>query len=326
MVLGLNGKKICPIGVDLGSGYLRMVQLGRNGEGLYLHYAALRPTPPEVEFRSPGWQHWAVDAVRTLAREENFKGKTVVSALPSDDLFIDPIKVPRTALDRLGEIIPSKLQKRLPFGVENALFQYVISESGEKTSPEGVDVLTMAVNREAVNRHLAIYEAAGMDVAKISIWPTAMITSFSQFFCRRSNEQTVIALLLNVGTNHTNVVITRGSNLLFARVISIGYTQLEQAQMVQRLLSEIDACVHYFEDTPAGMRIERLVFLAGSGASRTLCDRFAQLAQKMQVTAQVGDVTNAIEINQGPRCFIDRRNSRVDWSTSFGLSLEGMTH
>ncbi|MCI0498313.1 MAG: pilus assembly protein PilM [Planctomycetales bacterium] len=326
MVLGFNGKKICPIGVDLGSGYLRMVQLGKNGQGLCLQSAALRAVPKEIEFRSAAWQRWAVDAVRVLAQEENFKGKTIVTAMPSDDLFIDPIKVPRSALDRLHETIPGKLQKRLPFAVADALFQYVVSEAREKGSSEGVDVLAMAVNREAVNRHLAIYEAAGLDVAKISIWPTAMITSFSHFFCRRSNEQAIVALLLNVGTHHTNVVITRGTNLLFARVIAIGYVQLEQTPMMQRLLSEIDACVRYFEDSPAGLRIERLVFLAGAGASQTLCNRFAELAQKMQVVAQIGDVTSAIEMNQGPQCMIDRRNSRVDWATAFGLSLEGMTH
>ena len=33
-MFGMNGKKICPIGVDLGSGYLRIVQLGQNEQGL----------------------------------------------------------------------------------------------------------------------------------------------------------------------------------------------------------------------------------------------------------------------------------------------------
>ncbi|HOK94633.1 MAG TPA: pilus assembly protein PilM [Anaerohalosphaeraceae bacterium] len=325
MVLGFNSKKTCPIGVDMGSGYLRMVQIGRNGNGLYLHSATLRAVPADIEFRSPAWQHWAVDTVRSLMREGQFKGKEVITALPTDDLFIDPVKVPRTTVDRLDEVIPPKLQKRLPFPVNDALFQYIVAEPTERAPSDSADILTIAVNREAVNRHLAIYEAAGLEVSKIGIWPTAMITSFSKFFCRRSNEQNVIALLLTVGTSHSNVVITRGANLLFARAISIGYAQLEQTQMLQRLLSELDACVRYFEESFSGARIERLVFLAGSGASRTLCDRFAELARRMQIPAQVGDVTSAIEINQTPQCLIDRRNSRVDWATAFGLSLEGLS-
>lgn len=323
-MLGMNSKKICPIGVDLGSGYLRMVQLGKNGQGLFLHSAALRQKPDQIDFHTPAWQHWAIQAVREMARENGFKGKAVVTALPSDDLFIDPIKIPRSSLDRIDAVIPQKLQKRLPFPVENALFQHITIDTGEKNSSDLVDVLTVSTNRELVNRHLAIYEKAGLDVAGISIWPVAMVKSFMNFFCRRSNEQDTVSILINVGTNHTNVVITRGVNLLFARVVSIGYTQLEQGQMVQRLFSEIDACVRYFEDCPATGQIGRIVFLAGTGTSRTLCDKLAGLAQKMQVPAQMGDVISAIEINHGPECIIDRRNCKVDWATAFGLSLEGL--
>lgn len=323
-MFGMNGKKVFPIGADIGSGYLRMVQLGKNGQGLFLQAAGLCPRPDNVDFQTPAWQHWAADAVRNLMRENDYIGKSVVTALPSDDLFVDPIRIPSSSLDRIKEIIPQKLQKRLPFPVENALFQHIIINSGEKNNSDIMDVLTISANREAINRHLAIYEKAGLEVAGISIWPIAMIKSFMNFFCRRSNEQDVVAILINVGTNHTNIVITRGLNLLFARAVSIGYTQLEQGQMVQRLFSEIDACVRYFEDSTANCQIGRIVFLAGNGASRTLCDRLAGLAQNLQIPAQIGDVTSAVEINQSPECIIDRRNCKVDWATAFGLSLDGL--
>lgn len=322
MLLGMKGKKICPIGVDLGSGYLRMVQLGTNGQGLFLQAAALRQKPEDIQFATPAWQRWTAETIHELFQDNDFRGKSIITALASDDLLIDPLKVPNSSLDRIDDVIRQKLQKRLPFPIENALFQHVVIEPVEQNGSDITDVLTISADREAVNRHLAIFEKAGLDVVGIGIWPVAMIKSFTKFFCRRKNEQDVVAILINVGTNHTNVVITRGPNLMFARVMSIGYSQLEQGQMVQRLFSEIDACVRYFQDSSGGQNIGRIVFLAGSGASRTLCDRLAGLAQKMQVPAQIGDVLNAIEINHGPECIIDRRNSKVDWATSFGLSLD----
>lgn len=323
-MFGMNGKKICPMGIDLGSGYLRIVQLGQNEQGLFLQSAALRTNPEDTVFRSPAWQHWAANNVRDLVRENDFRGKAVITAIPSDDLFIDPIRVPQSTLKQINEILPQKLQKRLPFPVENALFQHLVIDTGQKNGSDLVDVLAISANRENVNRHLAIFEKAGLEVAGISIWPAAMIQSYKRFFCRRKNEQDTTAILINVGTNHTNVVITRGTNLLFARVMSIGYVQLEQGQMVQRLFSEIDACMQYFCDSPAAAPIGRIVFLAGTGASRTLCDKLAGLAQKMQVSAQIGDVLSAVEINHSPECLIDRRNCKVDWATAFGLSLDGL--
>ena len=317
-----DSKKICPIGVDLGSGYIRLAQLGKNKQGLFLQSAGISQRPTEVEINSPAWQRWAIDSVKEIVRKESFKGKNVVTALSPDDLFIEPIKVPRSALSRLDDIVPQKIQKRLPFPAENALYQHVVVEFKENHSAE-TDVLAIAANREIINRHLAIYEKAGLDLVGMSIWPFAMIRSFTGFFCRRQNEQDKIAILMSIGTNHTSIVIARGPDLLFARMVPIGHVQLEQGQMVQRLFSEIDACIRYFETSAGNVQIDRLLFLTGSGVSPSLCEKVAELAQKMQIAAQIGDVLNAVEINQGPNCLIDRRNSNIDWATTFGLSLDG---
>ncbi len=320
-MFGLNKNRICPIGVDLGSGYLRMAQLGLNGQGPFLIGAGLRAKPAEVAIRTPAWQHWAINAIKQIYGEGGFKSKDIITALPSDDLFIDPIKVPRTTLDRLAETALAKVQKRLPFAVENAILQYITVEHPDAKGPDA-DVLVIAAERETVNRYLAIYEHAGLNVVGISIWPTALIQSYARFFCRRQNEQQRIAILLDVGTNHTNVVICRGADLLFARVVTIGYNQLADAATSQRLLGEIDACIRYYESMPGNGVIERMVFLAGSGTSTALCEKIAELAQQMQVAAQIGDVLCAVEMNIAPSCMVDRRNSKIDWAMAFGLSLD----
>lgn len=321
-MFGFSKQRVYPIGVDLGTKYLRMAQLGMNAQGPFLVSAGLRTKPETLEPHSPAWQHWAIDAIKELLHEATFKGKDVITALPSNDLFIDPIKVPRSTLDRLSETALPKVQKRIPFAVENAIVQYVVIEQPDVKGPEA-DVLVIATERETVNRYLAIYENAGLNIAGISIWPEAMIQSYSSFFCRRQNEQKRIAVLLDMGTHHTNVVICRGRNLLFARVISIGNVQLAEGSMCQRLMAEIDACIRYFENStlPGTGAIERMVFLAGSGTQPELCQKIAELAQQMQIGAQIGDVLSAVEINHGPACMIDRRNSQIDWATAFGLSL-----
>ena len=317
-----DSNKTCPIGVDLGSGYIRLAQLGRNKQGLFLQSAGIAQRPTEVEVNTPVWQQWAINSVKEIVRKESFKGKNVVTALSPDDLFIEPVKVPRSALSRLDNIIPQKIQKRLPFPAENALYQHIVVEFKENNSSE-TDVLAIAANREIINRHLAIYEKAGLDLVGMSIWPLAMVRSFTGFFCRRQNEQDKIAILMSIGTNHTSIVIARGPDLLFARMVPIGHVELEQGQMVQRLFSEIDACIRYFETSAGNVQIDRLLFLTGGGVSPSLCEKVAELAQKMQIAAQIGDVLSAVEINQGPDCLIDRRNSKIDWATTFGLSLDG---
>jgi hypothetical protein len=93
--------------------------------------------------------------------------------------------------------------------------------------------------------------------------------------------------------------------------------------MVQRLIAEIDACCRYFETIAGKVPIERLLLLAGRNVDKSICDKMADLAQKMQIPAQVGDVLSAIDVNPDSDCMVDRRNVNVDWATAFGLSLEG---
>ncbi|MEJ5259895.1 MAG: pilus assembly protein PilM [Anaerohalosphaeraceae bacterium] len=320
------GKKYGPIGVDLGSGHLRAVQLGQNGQGLFLQAGGIKTKPEEIKFGTPDWQRWALEALREIIRENSFKGVKVMTALPSDDLFIDQVRVPRSSsAAAIEQAAFAKVQGKLPFKPEEGLLKYIPAEHPEARGSE-VEVVVMGAGRLALEVHLAIYEKAGLEVAGIIPWPLAMVTSYARFFCRRRNEQDRVSMLMSVGTHHCNVVICRGTALLFARVVPIGFSELSgEGDLMHRLIAELDACARYYQTMPSAAPIERLVFLAGSGVSRAMCDGVAQLAQRMQIAAQVGDVLSAIRLDPvEQKMMIDRRNSKVDWSLAFGLSLQGV--
>jgi Tfp pilus assembly PilM family ATPase len=321
-MLSYFGKHICPIGVDLGNGSLRLAQIGFNSRGPYLHAAGIAARPQDIEPQSPAWQRWAIDAIKDLWHKGNFKGKNIITALPSEELFIEQIKVPHSALEKLDEAVLSRIQKRLPFSPEDGMIRSVPVEIGQTPSAE-VDVIVMAAERQKVDRHLAIYEKAGLDITGMSIWPIALVNSYRHFFCRRKTDQDRVVILMDIGTHHCNVVIGRGGKLFFARVIPTGYLHLSQGQMVQRLIAEIDACCRYFETIAGKVPIEQILLLVGKNVNKDICDKIAELAEKMQIPAHVGDVLSAVEMNQESSCLVDRRNSQVDWATAFGLSLEG---
>ena len=238
-----------------------------------------------------------------------FTGKKVIASLSSDDLFIEPIKVPRQTLERLDEAVLPFMQKKLPFSPQEGMIRCIPVETGIK-SPEA-EVIVMATQRCKIDRMLAIYEKVGLEVSEMSIWPAALLNSYCNFFSRRKNDQDRVALLLDIGSHSCNVVIGRGGALLFARVIPIGYGQLDQHHSIPRLIAEIDSCCRYFETIAGGLRIERILLMVGKNIDKTLCDQIAQLAQKMQIPAQIGDVLSAIEIREGLEKMVDRRNSQL---------------
>lgn len=319
------GKKYGPIGVDLGSGHLRAVQLAQNRQGLFLGAGGVKTKPDQVKAGTPEWQRWALEALREIVRENSFKGAKVMTALPSDDLFIDQVRVSRSsspaAIERAAF---AKVQNKLPFKSEEGLLKYILVEQPTAKGAE-IEVVVMGASRLAVEVHLAIYEQAGLEVAGIVPWPLAMISSYTQFFCRRRNEQNRVSMLMSLGTHHCNVVICRGSALLFARMVPIGFAHIEQTEAMNRLITELDACTRYFQTMSAAESIERLLFLAGNGVCRSVCEKVAELAQRLQIAAQVGDVLSAIRVDfVKQKMMIDRRNAKVDWSLAFGLSLQGL--
>jgi len=320
-MLRLLKKRVYPIGVDLGSGHLRMAQLGFDGDRIYLHAAMWAAIPQGIRAGSPDWQRWAVDTIRHMTREGGFKGRVTISALPSHAVFIDQVRIPKMPEKKIAQAALNKVAKRLPFPASEAAIKHVTvahpSSNGE------MDVLVMATAQRQIDYHLAIYENAGLETEGISVWPQALINSFVHFFSRRAEDTDIVALLMDIGSNHTNVVICRQEELYFARMIPLGFNQLVQSQTIQQLVAEVDACCRYYDSVAGATRIGRLMFLAGLGIDKPICERVAQLAQRMQISAQMGDVLSAVERRSGLDELIDKRDNRVNWSTAFGLSLAG---
>ena len=71
------------------------------------------------------------------------------------------------------------------------------------------------------------------------------------------------------------------------------------------------------------MHIQRLVFLAAKDVDKRICYKLAEMAQRMQIPAQIGDVLTAVDIRPGRRDGTGKCDGHIDWSVAFGLSLSG---
>ena len=310
-------KRVYPAGVDVTNGFIKVAQLSFDGTYTVLQAAAHETAPEGLVHGGPEWQRWVSDTVKQLMKSGSFKGRKVVTAMPPEDVYIDQVRIPRSAVANYQKAAFEKVASRLPFDAQKAMVQYVVADMG--TNSDEVDVLVMATDRNIVERHLAIYENAGLEIQGIGIWPLVMARSYIKFFSRRQHEAQTIAMLVDVARFNTNIVICRGGDLLFARTIEVGSDQINNGQMIQRVISEMEACCHYFESVAGRLRIERLLFLSGRSVKSDFCDKMAEFAAKMQIPAQIGDVLAAVESKEEGD--VDRRDCPIDWTTAFGLSL-----
>ena len=324
-MLGLLKNHIYTIGVDVGHDSLKLAQLGSNGQGTSVIAGNRKQRPEEIEPGSSDWQRWVIENIRLLTTYGDFRGKEVIAAMPETDVFIDHIKMPKINNCKPQDAIFSKIKQKLPFEPleENTMMQYIETEQD--------NVLVMATERTIIDRHLAIYEKAGLSIKSICAWPLALTNCYVKFFGRRKSDLEAIVMLICLEENCTNVVICRHKNLLFAHSVSIGLKQLVDEQSVSRLVMEITGCKRQFNMMYRNAQVERLIFLSGQAVDKDVC---ATIARQLEMPAQMGDCLAAVEIAKSCRLGrdnehdkghldnqIDRRDCPVNWAVTFGLSL-----
>lgn len=318
------------IGIDIGDVNLKLVQLGENGNGINFIAGKSENLPEGVKAGSSQWQRWAIDTIRKLTSNGDFRGKEVVASMPSREVFIDNIKIPMADAKDIEDAIFSKIKQKLPFEPirENTMIKYIPMEQD--------NVLVIAVERKIIDRHLAIYEKAGLSIKSIGIWPIALANCYTKFFGRRKSDSGSIVLLICIEENYTNIAICRHKNLLFARSLSIGLSQLDKKKMVNKLVLDLTECRRQFASMNPRCQIERLIFLSSqTSIDKEIC---VTIAKQLDIPAQVGDCLAAVEITEPSRLSgkpkskdakekkssntpIDRRNCEANWAIAFGLSL-----
>jgi type IV pilus assembly protein PilM len=298
------------IGVDMGDDTLKLVQLGANGKSVNLMAGGSKNRPKDVKPGSSEWQRWALEAIRELTANGRFRGRNVVAAIPASEVFIDHIKMPKIEDDKLYDAVFSKIKNKLPFDPDDAMIKYIPTEED--------NILVTATERKKIDRHLAIYEKANLQIKSIAVWPAALTNSYTKFFGRRKTDVESVVMLLDIEPNDTNVVICRHKNLLFARSIAIGATQLDDEKAVARLVLELTACRQHFGSMYKKAQIERLIFVSGQIVDKNIC---TTIAKQLEMPAQIGDCLAAVEIVDPYGSGIDRRGCQFSWATAFGLSL-----
>jgi hypothetical protein len=328
--------KFGAIGVDMGDDILKVAQLGNSEKGINVIAGGSENRPENVKPGSSNWQRWAIETIRRLMANSRFRGRDIIAAIPASEVFIDHIKMPKIkdespnvrkyvwcgplfaknckwepgCDDKLRDVLLSKIKQKLPFEPDDAMIRYIPTEED--------NVLVIAAQREKIDRHLAIFEKANLQINSIAVWPTALTNSYTRFFGRRKADVEAIVMLLDIEANCTNLVICRHKNLLFARSIPTGASLLDNKKMITRLVLELTACRRYFCSMYRKARIERLIFLSGQAVDRDIC---AKIAKQLEIPAQMGDCLKAVEIPDPCGCGIDRRGCKFSWATAFGLSL-----
>jgi type IV pilus assembly protein PilM len=275
-----------PIGIDIGSRSVKLMQFDR--EGLRLREAARwdLPTarPTDVEERD----EQIVQAIGRAREGRAFRGREAVFCLRASDLFVQNLRVPKAEGAELTKLVHGEAAGRLPFPGEEAELRFL--EAGDVRHGESVrrEVIVMACHRPAVLRTLQIADRLGLIPTAIDTEPTALLRCYSRQF-RRVNDRQLRMMFVNIGASNTVVLIAEGQTPMFIKYLDIGGRHLDEAvaRHLRMSLPEASALRRHNGDRRSDQRDEEIT----GGLAESIRPVLERLANELGMCVRYHSVT-----------------------------------
>jgi type IV pilus assembly protein PilM len=351
MLNWLSHRRYSPIGVDIGSRSLKLVQL--TGDRTKLVDAVRIELPPLAEQATPEQQ--AARLTEALAKGlsgKAFRGRDAIVCLSDKQLFLQSVRVPKQTGEQLDRAVAQETAGRLPFGIDEAEIRYLEAadvRQGESTLRE---VIVFACQRSVLNQSLAAFEGAKLQPVAVDVEPAAIVRCYASQY-RREEDRVARALVVHVGNTRTAATIAQGDELLFVKYIDIGGQHLDAAvarhlkmelaeaialrrhsgdrrtemqdpevakgialatrPVLERLASELAMCVRYHSVTFRGQTLARLV-LGGGEATPPLLE---SLGKQLDLKCELSDVFRSFPTAPN----IGRKGQ---WDIAAGLAMKDL--
>ncbi len=217
-----------PIGVDFGSDCLRMAQVENHGGEYRLVAAASADVPANVRQDPAARVAFFADTCRELLAQGNFRGRRAVLGLPAASMYIQHLRMPKLDEEETRKALPWEARGKLPIDPSQALLRHMVAGEVYQDQEPKNEVILMAANRELVNQLLAAASRAKLDVVGMNVEPKALVDCFAHVY-RRKSDVDITNCFLDIGCTASRAIVSRGSRILFARVIPIGGDHFNRA-------------------------------------------------------------------------------------------------
>jgi len=158
------------IGLDLGSGYIKIAQLKETTKGLNLVNIGLLPTPKgAIENAKIVNPEDISEAIRTLLRMFSFIGKRVVASVSGQLVTVRTLTVDKLPETELNEVVKWEIQKILPYKLDEASIDYQILGVVPETEGKKLSIIAAAASLDIINSIVSAIKLAKLEPVAIEI-------------------------------------------------------------------------------------------------------------------------------------------------------------
>jgi type IV pilus assembly protein PilM len=221
--LGRAGSRA--IGLDIDRGALKAVQISRSAGELTLRHVGYHRLPPGAIVDGEVADVEVLGAeIRAFWSSHSFKGKSVILGVANGRVVVRLLDFPRMEEEDLKSAITFEAQDHIPMPLDEAVLDYVLL--GPQAEGSDLDrILVVAAHKDMIGGYTAALRAGGLKPAGIDVKALALTRSVlpETFFDEGAT------LLLDIGTELTNLAITQGGNPTLTRFIPSGLDRFVEA-------------------------------------------------------------------------------------------------
>ena len=225
-----------PIALDIGSTFIKLVQL----KGSKGHYQLIKfgmvPLPPEVIVEGAVMDAGrVVDAIKELLTDQQIKTKEAVISVSGSSVIIKRISVADMSEEELGESIKWEAEQYIPFSIDDVNVDF--QKLGPGAQEGQADVLLVAVKKDKINDYINLVKEAGLEPAVLDVDAFALANMYELNY----DMEAGITALLNIGASVMNINILKDGMSIFTRDITVGGNRYTEALQREFGMSYEDA-------------------------------------------------------------------------------------
>ncbi|MBM4037620.1 MAG: type IV pilus assembly protein PilM [Planctomycetes bacterium] len=215
------------IGIDVGSHALKAVVLRKRGS----HVALVRAATFELGDLafvedSERKDRRLAELLRLLVRRGRIRGGPAAAGLAGHDYFVKYLHVPPTTPDKLRKLIEYEATEDPTAATKEQTHDFLLLDLPSRA--EEFTVLVVMARDKTLQRHLGLLGRAGVRPEGLTLDAIALFNAYVNAKDEAIfNDRTT--LLVDIGAQHTDVVVQRNAKLLFVRNLTLGGNRFTEA-------------------------------------------------------------------------------------------------
>ncbi len=354
-MFGWGDSQVCPIGVDVGTGCIKLLQLRRKADQFVLQAAARAELPPPAGETEAERGPVVSALLRKLLGGADFIGRRGVTALSAEQMHVKSVRLPPMPETDLDQAIHWEARDRFGFDLAGGGLAYFRAGEVRRGTEVRDELLLFAATDEVLRGHIGQLSAAGLRIGAIDLQPCAMLRALRR---TGGSEAGRLRAVADVGQGGTHFVIAQDDRITFYKHVEIGTGTLnaavaqklgvsvpEAAQIrvrvahaaadgqdpsehlrqavadavrpaLEDLARELDMCMRYYVVTFRATRPEAIELAGGGGHCPRVSETIAGVLGLRVNPAQ--PLWGVAQLNEATR-----PDRSADWAVAAGLSLYG---